>query len=781
MGAAGPGAWRQALQRRLGLYDATDAQAAVFRAQQRQAVLRLTPMAMSIQLACALVVPLTLWQQVSPAALLAWAIAVAALAAISLKAWWNARRGPPRATASVRSLQRVVLHALLLGALWALLPLLAHDLADAESRYLIGVLVTGMVGAGGFALTAVPLAGTLFVALVGAGAAAGVALRGGALAPVFALQLAGYAAIVIYTVWASARMMAARMVAEASASQQSEVISLLLRDFEDQATDVLWELDEQLRFVHVSPRLALALGLGAQDSRRDRTLERLQELVPGDDEARAAWAGFSDALAQRTPFRDVTLVLQAAEGRKWWSLSARCLADAAGRFTGWRGVASDITERQLALQRLHWLAHNDALTGLVNRTQLRAHLDRQLAGDPAHVPPLALLLLDLDGFKHVNDSKGHATGDQLLQVFGDRLLAVSRRSDTVARLGGDEFAVLVQGGLEPQALQSLLERLLNALAEPCRVDGQLFALNASVGVALAPADGRDADTLLNHADIAMYAAKHSGGHRYCFFNPALAEPGRRRVAMTQALRGVLARGELRLVYQPQVNALDRRVSGFEALLRWHSPEYGEVSPADFIPLAEAAGLMPAIGDWVLTEACTQAAGWPGSPRLSINVSATQLERPDFVGRAEAQARRLAPGQLELEITESTLIADPDAAVAVLRALRARGLRTALDDFGTGYSALGYLRRFPFDTLKIDRSFVQDLTRDAESAVLVDAILAMARALGMAAVAEGVEQPAEADLLSAKGCETLQGFLFSRPLPAADVAAFLAGWPAPRPG
>jgi len=768
--------WLGRLRLSASLYDVPDEQAAAFRAQQKQAVLRLTPLAMSIQVVCAAVVPLALWGQLRHEALMLWACAIAALAALSFRAWWKSRSAPPRQTASARSLRRVVLHALLLGLLWALLPLMSHDLADPDARYLVGVLVSGMVCAGGFALAAVPVAGTLFVALVGTGAAAALALRGGPLAWVFAAQLAGYAAIVIYTVWASARMMAARMVAEAKASHQSDVISLLLRDFENHTTDLLWELDSDYRFVHVSPRLAMVLGLSEAQLRSEPALPLLDRLVPQDDEeAMARWAELKDLLPQRESFRDQTLITRTKAGSRWWSLSARRLVDHDGQPKGWRGVASDITERQKAMQRLNWLAHNDALTGLMNRTQLRSLLEGLLTGDPSTTQPLALILLDLDGFKHVNDSKGHATGDQLLQLFGQRLLATARRSDAVARLGGDEFAIVVQGAPEAAALAHLMERLLNSLAEPCRVDGQLFVLRASLGVAQAPADGCDADTLMNHADIAMYAAKHAGGQQYCFFNPALAESGRRRVAMTQALRGALGRHEFRLVYQPQVSTQDWRISGFEALIRWRSPEYGEVSPVDFVPLAEAAGLMPGIGDWVLAQACAQAAEWPGAPQVSINVSATQLDRPDFVARVAEIAAPLVPGQVELEITESTLINDADAAVAILRSLRDRGLRVALDDFGTGYSALGYLRRFPFDTLKIDRSFVKDLTRDGEAQVLVDAILAMARALGMSAVAEGVESQAEADLLRAKGCETLQGFLFSRPLEADEVAAFLAGW------
>ena len=752
------------------LFDADEAQAAAFRAQQMQAVLRITPLAMSIQLVCALTVPLTLWPLTSHATLLLWSAAITALAMLSLRAWWRYRRGPTRLTASPRGLRRVLLHSLVLGGLWTVLPLMSHDIGDAEAHYLVGMLVTGMVCAGGFALAAVPVASTLFVLLVGSGAALALALRGGPLAGVFATQVAGYAAVVIFTVWASARMMAARMVAEAHASQQSEVISLLLRDFEDHATDLLWELDATDRFVHVSPRFVRALGLG--EERTQVALEHLGELVPDEDEARRLWGALKDTLARRESFRDRVLILQPPEGRKWWSLSARRLTGPRGEVRGWRGVASDISERQKALQRLNWLAHNDTLTGLVNRTQIRTLLDTLLPGDAGLAQPMTLILLDLDGFKHVNDTQGHATGDRLLQVFGQRLLATARRTDTVGRLGGDEFAIVMPGAPQPQALEPLLQRVLNTLAEPCRVDGHVYTLQASIGVAMAPADGCDADTLMSHADIAMYAAKSAGGQRYCFFDPSLAESGRQRVAMTQALRGALDRRELRLVYQPQVNAQDGQVCGFEALLRWHHADYGEVSPAVFVPLAEASGLMPAIGDWVLAEACAQAATWPGALRVSVNVSATQLDRPDFVAHAAGQAERLAPGQLELEITESALIHDPETAVAILHALRDRGLRMALDDFGTGYSALGYLRRFPFDTLKIDRSFVKDLARDGEAQVLVDAILAMARALGMAAVAEGVETPQQAEMLRAKGCETLQGFLFSRPLEVDGVAAFL---------
>lgn len=763
------------LRRATKLYDPADEHAAEFRAQQMQAVLRLTPLAMSVQMACALVVPVTLWNDLPKHQLIVWAAAIGALAFVSIRAWWRSYRRPAPRTASERAISRVVLHAALLSSLWALLPAMARDLADPEARYLIGILVTGMVCAGGFALAVVPIAGTVFVAIVGVGAAAELSRRGGPLALPLTLQLIGYAAIVIYTVWATARMMLARMVAEARASRQSEVISLLLRDFEDRSSDLLWELDENFRFSHISTRFADALKLSAEQRHVVNSLSVMEPLIPNDDEAQAAWTALRIALDQRSAFRDRIFITQSEDDRRWWSLSARPLTDSEGKWRGWRGVASDVSERQRALRRLNWLAHNDNLTGLVNRTKLLAVLQSLLPDMIANQHSLALVLLDLDGFKQINDSRGHAVGDQVLQVFGQRLLQNSRRGDTVARLGGDEFAILVLGPRDEADLEPFLERLLHSLAQPCDVAGQSCSLKASIGISRAPLDGNDADTLVSNADTAMYAAKHAGGHQYCFFSPAMADAGKRSTALTHALRGALERGELNLVYQPQIRTGDWKVCGFEALLRWRHPEFGEVSPAEFIPLAEAANLMPSIGDWVLTQACKQAATWPGSPRISVNVSATQLDRPSFVGRTAEEAARLAPGQLELEITESTLIVDPESALSVLRGLSRSGIHTALDDFGTGYSALGYLRRFPFDTLKIDRSFIRDLAQDGEAQILVDAILALAQALGMATVAEGVESFGEAELLRSKGCTVLQGFLISRPLPPDKINAFLGEW------
>ncbi|MCA0242321.1 MAG: EAL domain-containing protein [Proteobacteria bacterium] len=757
-------------------YEADERDAGRFRARQVQAVMRFTRLGMAVNILNSLFIVWALRRQSVQPLVALWAAAVCVLALLSLRGWLRQRRRRTTATMPPRVLNRAAVNAGVLGAVWGLLPALFYARVDAPSQFFIGIVTTGMICAGGFALSSLPVAATLYVLALVTGGAAGLLQGPPGTGLPLALVLALYTLIVIHSVWTYARTLGARLMAEARADHQHEVIGLLLRDFEDHASDLLWETDAEGRFAHVAQRLATVLGQPPARLRRLRAFGLLARAVHDSDDARSHWAGLRSLLRRRTAFRDHLLCLRAGRALQWWSLSARPLVGDGGAFLGWRGVATDVTDRQLAHRRLSWLAHNDALTGLVNRAQFRELLQALLQPGSGAPPALAVITLDLDGFKQVNDTRGHAAGDLLLQTFGRQLLSVARRSDTVARLGGDEFAMLVRGASDAAALQPLLERLHAALSQPGEAAGAPpLSLRASIGVAIAPQHGDDVDTLLNHADIAMYAAKRDGGHRHCVFHAELAEVGRRRSALAQALEGAAARGEFRLEFQPQVDSQVSRLCGFEALLRWRHPEHGEVGPAEFIAIAESSGLMPAIGDWVLAEACRHAARWPANVSVSINVSASQLAAPGLPARVLAAAAGLRPQQLELEITESALIEDTEGAVATLQALRALGFRTALDDFGTGYSALGYLRRFAFDTLKIDRSFVRDLSHDGEAQVIVDTILAMSRALGMTTVAEGVESRVEAQMLRERGCQRLQGFLISQPLPAAQVGAFIEAW------
>ncbi len=755
-------------------YRVDEPTAARFRARQLSAVTRLTPLAIVANVVNGALVVTTFLPTPQRDRALMWAAVLALLLLRGLWVWVRQRRVRLRESASRRAFRHAMLNAALLAAAWAAMPLLLlYPGASAGQQIFVASVVAGMMGGGGFILATVPAAATTYVLVMSMGVALTLWLSPVDLPLEVGVMLVGYAAVVIGSVWSIARLFGARLMAEAEAERQNEVIGLLLRDFAEHASDVLWEAGPDGRLVQVSSRLADLFDRPIDQLTAEPALKMLSMLSPDDDEARQQFERLGGLVRQGAPFRDHVIAVRRGDGVRWWSLSAKPLVDAEGRHAGWRGVASDVTDARNADHQLRWLAHNDALTGLANRHQFRQIATRRLAEGGA---PLAVLCIDLDHFKTVNDSLGHATGDTLLRIVGERLVAVMRRSDVVARLGGDEFAVLMQAN-NPVEVELLCNRLLDALRVPCDIGGLSVNARASVGVAIAPQDGMDIDALMNHADLALYAAKQSGRDEVRFFTPELASTSRRRVAIEQALRKALAQGELRLVFQPLGSFADWQIVGFEALLRWRHPELGDVPPVEFIPVAEEAGLMPAIGGWVLDEACHHAARWPVALPVSVNVSAMQLMVPAFVERVKdaAFSAGLPLQRLEIEITESVLMQETRATGETLRALDRAGVRMALDDFGTGYSALSYLRRFPLHTLKIDRSFVLELATRSDAREIVKMIVGLARTLKMRTVAEGVEEPAHAALLARDGCDLMQGWLMSAPIEAAEVAPFLRGW------
>ena len=437
----------------------------------------------------------------------------------------------------------------------------------------------------------------------------------------------------------------------------------------------------------------------------------------------------------------------------------------------------DITEKLAANQRIDVLSHTDALTGLPNRARLTDRIDLALAMAQREGTPFALLCLNLDRFKHINDTLGRALGDQVLLEVAERIKACLRQVDTVARLGSDEFALLVQQADASGAERTAL-RVLEAFLEPFTQGGMSFTVTCSIGIALYPNDAVSVDDLVRRADAAMHDMKQCGRAGYRFHQ---ARDGRAdaqslaRMRLDHAMRQALAQGRFQLHYQPQVELCSGVVRGAEALLRWRDPELGDISPADFIPVAEQSGFIVAIGEWVLREAVKQAARWHAQGlilRVSVNVSALQFQQPGFVEGVAAALREadLPPALLELELTESILIQDAQEALALLQALAQLGVKLSIDDFGTGYSSLGYLKRFPIHRLKIDRSFIRSLPGDASDAAIALAIVNMGRALNLEIVAEGVETEAQRQFLLQAGCEQFQGFLYA---PALTVAEFEA--------
>jgi len=436
-----------------------------------------------------------------------------------------------------------------------------------------------------------------------------------------------------------------------------------------------------------------------------------------------------------------------------------------------------------AFRRMTHLATHDQLTGLPNRFLCQDRLAQAVMAlrrpeDGMH-PGLAVLCLDLDRFKEVNDTLGHPAGDAVLRATAERLRACLREGDTLARLGGDEFAIIQHDAGQPHAAAALAQRLIEAMEAPFTLEGRPFTIGTSIGIALATGGpGETPELLLRSADTALYAAKNDGRGSFRFFAEAMNLALRERRTLEADLRAALARGEFSLLYQPQVSFPDRRVVGVEALIRWDHPERGRVTPDRFIPLAEELGLLPQIGAWVLRQACTDARHWPGL-RVAVNVSPHQIHAGGFerLVAGALDATGLPAGRLEIEITEGVLLAETERTLATLDALRQLGVTVAMDDFGTGYSSIGYLRRFPFDKIKIDRSFVSRMAEDPASAALVRAVLGMTEALGAIAAAEGVETSEQARLLAAEGCAEAQGWLFGKPLPPAAITAMLETAPA----
>ncbi|MHC1944947.1 EAL domain-containing protein [Bradyrhizobium sp. UFLA06-06] len=438
---------------------------------------------------------------------------------------------------------------------------------------------------------------------------------------------------------------------------------------------------------------------------------------------------------------------------------------------GWLVTCEDVTEQQRAESQIAFMARHDALTKLPNRTLLAERIELAVA-QVGRGLGFAVFCLDLDNFKQVNDTLGHPVGDELLCAVADRLNACVREVDTVARLGGDEFAVIqcgVQGGDEAERLA---RRIVECVGAPYELNGHRVVVGCSVGISMSPGDGTTGEKLLKNADVALYRAKMEGRGTWRFFEPAMDASLQRRRAIELDLREAMAKDEFSLFYQPLYDLHLDRICGFEALLRWHHPKRGLVSPDQFIPIAEEIGLIGPLGEWVLNRACEQATTWPGEMKLAVNVSAVQFRDADFIDVVvnALAASKLSPRRLELEITESVFLANSNETLATLHKLKAQGLRIALDDFGTGYSSLSYLRSFPFDKLKIDKSFVRDATATHGSKSIVRAVISLGRSLGMTTIAEGIETVEQLDHMRAEGCNEAQGFLLSHPVPVTEIAA-----------
>jgi diguanylate cyclase (GGDEF)-like protein/PAS domain S-box-containing protein len=441
-------------------------------------------------------------------------------------------------------------------------------------------------------------------------------------------------------------------------------------------------------------------------------------------------------------------------------------------------VLRDITERNKARERLNYLAQYDSLTGLPNRTLFRDRLEQGLSHAQRSPRPAALLFIDVDRFKEVNDTLGHAIGDKLLQQVAERLKACVRSGDTVGRFGGDEFGVILMDLAKPGDAGLVAQKINDSLAQPFDIDGHQIFVSASIGITLYPADAADAGTLSMNADAAMYRAKEKGRNNHQFFTPEMNERAMQRMEMEASMRRALQQSEFALHYQPKVDLASGEICGIEALLRWSHPQKGPVSPAEFVPILEDTGLIIPVGEWVMREACRQIGAWQKAglmaPPVAVNLSARQFQDKGLEDKIRAIIAEsgIDPTLLQLEITESLLMNDPKAAERILLALKDAGVKLSIDDFGTGYSSLAYLRRFPLDVLKIDRAFIKDIVGNPDDAAITLAVISLAHSLMLKVVAEGVETEAQVNLLTQHGCDEFQGYFFSKAVPASELEALI---------
>ncbi|GAA0302241.1 hypothetical protein GCM10009087_10020 [Sphingomonas oligophenolica] len=585
-------------------------------------------------------------------------------------------------------------------------------------------------------------------------------------------------AFVFFLYLATATYRLAKLDQSASGSRgasesQGRMAARLVHEFESHTTGWFWQTDSHGQVIYLSSKVATEL-----DTPEAPAIgEMLTALFRMDSASPETERTLAFHLSSRTAFSNYSVrPASASKLERWWSISGRPTTDELGRFQGFIGSGSDLTERRRADAEITRLALFDSLTGLANRQRLRLSLDQMLHQPKGAYRATSLLLLDLDRFKAVNDTLGHQVGDSLLKQVGQRLHRAVGDAGLVGRLGGDEFQVVLPSESNRERLGELARAIIAALSQPYFIDGSSITIGCSIGVAIAPEDGRDSETLIRNADLALYAAKADGRGIHRFFRQELLIGAQSRKQLEDDLRHALAQDQFHVAYQPVVSTRTERIVGYEALIRWDHPTRGAISPTEFVPVAEDTGLIEAIGEWVLRTACMEAATWPKDIRVAVNVSPIQFANPSLptVITSALAKSGIAPDRLELEITEGVFLDETASSEHMFKMLKGLGVRLALDDFGTGYSSLGYLKKAPFDKIKIDQSFVKGAAiAGNRNSAIIKAIVTLADTLGMETTAEGVEVQDEILLIRELGCSHIQGYVYGKPARAAEVVRQLA--------
>lgn len=619
-------------------------------------------------------------------------------------------------------------------------------------------------------LPAVPLSNLLFAVLVGGSALVSFLFKQ---SYEMALLSLTFLVVVVLGAIGNARSFLTARIAESGMAEKSEVVSMLLREFEEGEADWLWQIDTSRRVRAISPRFAFALGLPPEEIEGKPFIQLIAGEAWETGQFPSSLHDLAERLKRRESFSNLLVRVTINNHQRWWELSGTSKLDENGVFNGFRGVGSDVTEQRESSEKIAHMARYDTLTGLPNRMMVTEAMGDAMRYADQWRTRCAFLMIDLDRFKSVNDTLGHLIGDQLLARVSERLKSIMTDNELVGRLGGDEFAVVIRDASDHNRVTRVADTVIELLSRPYEVDHHTLYIGASVGSAIGPRDGTTVETLMRNADLALYRSKEEGGGLHHGYEPSLHQHAEERRKLEFSLRRALEKSEFMLHYQPVVDAVDEKILSFEALIRWNSEEHGLVSPVKFIPLAEDTRLIVPIGDWVMREACREAMNWPSDIKVAVNVSGEQLLDPGFTSSVigALSSSGLSAQRLEIEVTESIFVRDAATARAALEQIMALGCGVALDDFGTGYSSLSYIRNLRFSTIKVDRSFVQGAaTGSRESLAIIRAVVAMAESLEMSTTAEGVETEHELEVIRELGCRKIQGYYFGRPMAAADARA-----------
>nr|WP_283937547.1 GGDEF and EAL domain-containing protein [Sphingomonas hankyongi] len=714
---------------------------------------QLAPFFAAANIVAALMMCANLWDIVTFELVAPWALAVVA---VNLTAMQLARH--QSITCVGRSGRRVP-NWLLVGevavraAIWLSLPVYLFPTFDAGTQ-VIAASITAGLGIGALGLVVVPPCATTWMVAFTVGVGGSLLLGRHSIPFQHMLSILFTIGVAVVGVMTVARWAFHQLKTNVDVGSQSEGASLLLQEYEQRGVGWLWQVDSENRVTYISSRMTALLGKPASQL----IGHSLPALLGGNAE-------LGRVLLEKQPFNSLEMELGTARGPRWISMAGDPIIDTAGRFEGFRGVGSDITEIRQTQERLTHLANVDVLSGLPNRGRVRQLLGEALRGATSGNVPCAIMFLDLDGFKPVNDTFGHPKGDAVLRAVAKRLVDEVGADGHVGRMGGDEFAIVITDAQSRKQVELLADRIINSIKEPYQIDQTEIRIGVSIGCAFGPIDGATVDDLILKADLALYQAKDAGRGCARYFSSELQSEQEDRVRLESDLRSAIASKQFHLVFQPLVNAKTQKLIGFEALIRWNHPQRGFVPPNVFIPVAEESGLMPTIGAWVIDEACRAAASWPEPITVALNISPKQIVLPNLPNVvSEALARHKLPGnRLELEVTEGVFLGDNGSTLDVLKRLRALGVGIALDDFGTGYSSIGYLNKAVFHKLKIDGSFVREAGTRPENVAIIQSIVQLAKSFRMSVTAEGVETAEDFERMRELGCDIIQGYLFGKPL------------------